>query len=208
MAGRALTLTDPNLKNNAFVMRIGPLLVIEFGVTGNACYVFAAADFRTSLETSTLSIAELKQRASATRLSHIASWEGRFDMELRRLLRSVPSSKGQLDPKLPKPQTQSQPTSFAGSDAWRQQLNAGYSKAPVPDVAAGAHRGRFTQSEFDNVRALCVQHGIEWEDNRPRKGALWVLIPDRKRRVGFSVVLESYGFRYTEGRGFWIKDGA
>lgn len=94
MSGRDRVLVDNNHLNNAFVMRIGPLLVIEFGVTGNACYVFAAADFRTNLDRRVLRLTELKQRSAATRLSHMSQWESRFDFELRRLLQATPASKG------------------------------------------------------------------------------------------------------------------
>jgi hypothetical protein len=50
-----------------------------------------------------------------------------------------------------------------------------------------------------------VQHGVEWEDNRPKKGAFWVLMPDRKMHLGFATLLESLGFQYKPGHGFWIK---
>lgn len=96
MVGRERFLDDPNDQNSAFVMRIGPLVVIEFGVTGNACYAFAASDFKTDLDTKTLSVHALKQKICATRLSHMHRWESRFDYELKKLLQSVPSSKGTM----------------------------------------------------------------------------------------------------------------
>lgn len=96
MVGRERFLDDPNDQNSAFVMRIGPLVVIEFGVTGNACYAFAASDFKTDLDTKTLSVHALKQKLRATRLSHMHRWESRFDYELKKLLQSVPSSKGTM----------------------------------------------------------------------------------------------------------------
>lgn len=124
MAGRDRLLQDNNHLNNAFVMRIGPLLVIEFGVTGNACYVFAASDFRTSLNKRILHLTELKQRSGAARLSHMSHWESRFDYELRRLLQATPESKGALAfevdvsaPARPKPQPQSVWSSRSGQIA-------------------------------------------------------------------------------------------
>ncbi len=59
--------------------------------------------------------------------------------------------------------------------------------------------------DIDSVRAGCVQHGLVWEDNRPKKGAFWVLMPDRNRHLGFAKLLEGLGFQYTAGQGFWIK---
>jgi len=98
MSGRDRRLQDSNPMNNAFVMRIGPLVVIEFGVTGNACYMFAASDFKANLDQRMLGMYELKQRVSvAARLSHAGSnWEGKFDQEIRRLLQRVPDSRGLL----------------------------------------------------------------------------------------------------------------
>ncbi|WP_168226676.1 EH signature domain-containing protein [Rhodoferax sediminis] len=188
MTGRGRVLVDNNSQNNAFVMRIGPLLVIEFGVTGNACYVFAASDFRTNLEAESFSIHALKQRAHATRLPHMSQWESRFDYELKRMLQSVPASKGVLQP--------------AESNPATRHLVSG---VLLKETLARQAGGSFTQSHLDLVQQMCSQHGIDLEDHRPRGGALWVVIPDRKKRLAFSALLDRYGFRYTEGKGFWIK---
>lgn len=265
MSGRDRALTDVNEQNNAFVMRIGPLLVIEFGVTGNACYTFAAADFTTNLDTKVLGIHDLKQRAGATRLSHMARWEFRFDYELKRLLQSVPSSKGYLQhaekpdrtPIVPapapprvrsvspfvsgpvaddlddKPQApihisdddHGQDASTAARPPWpwpampvtssnesiAPELSPPTKPAPTephqhstPPVSRS--RRVLTQRDFDDIRARCIQHGIEWVDHRNKTGALWVLMPDRGKRLGFAMLLESHGFRYTAGKGFWLKE--
>lgn len=198
MTGRDRVLNDSNHQNNAFVMRIGQLLVIEFGVTGNACYAFAASDFRTSLERKIFTIADLKQRTSAKRLSHQSHWEGAFDYELRRLLQSVPIAKGVLNTPAP--------------TSTEQRSNQSWIKNPAPSCVAESSvktptlRPQLIQEVFNSIQLLCQQHGVEWENNLPKKGALWVLIPDRRQRVGFASVLDRYGFRYTEGKGFWIKD--
>ena len=83
MTGRDRVLAgNTTSDNNAFVMRIGKLLLIEFGVTGNACFVFDADNFRTDLEQRRLSITELKQAARATKLTHQSAWEFKFDNEI------------------------------------------------------------------------------------------------------------------------------
>lgn len=198
MSGRDRVLNDSNHQNNAFVMRIGQLLVIEFGVTGNACYVFAASDFRTSLDRKIFTIPELKQKISSTWLKHQSHWEGRFDYELRRLLQSVPLSKGVLSTPAPTPTAQRTNQSSVKTPA--------PSAPAVPSAKPQTVRPQLTQEVFNSIQLLCQQHGVEWENNLPKNGALWVLIPDRRQRVGFSSVLDRYGFRYTEGKGFWIKD--
>jgi hypothetical protein len=58
------------------------------------------------------------------------------------------------------------------------------------------------------IKERCVQRGIQWEDNRSKRGAFWVLLLDRHKHAGFSHYLESHGFVFSERRGFYRKDGA
>ena len=227
MSGQDRTLKDNNQQNNAFVMRIGQLLVIEFGVTGNACYVFAAADFRTNLEKTTFTINELKQKGLATRLSHMSNWESRFDYELKKLLQAVPMSKGELrshDPAFPT--THEGQTLVSQRVDWKNRHKSDLttekfasSASTQPDTSDVTHKSTsnlmdipkitqriFKQTDFDPMRRMCTLNNIEWEDNRANQGALWVLIPDRNKRRTFSALLDRYGFTYSEGKGFWIKN--
>lgn len=217
MVGRKRSLDDSNAQNNAFVMRIGPLLVIEFGVTGNACYAFAAADFKPDLDKPLLGVHLLKQRAGAKRLSHTHAWEPRFDYALGQMLRSVPSTRGAL-PVIKRPvDAVAQPIVASAAQSPRPTGTA--SGAPLPWLAmpttasqastrpieAPVRPPSLTEADFTKVRERCVQHGVEWEDNRPKKGAFWVLLPDRKKHPGFAALLDSYGFFYSPGKGFWFK---
>lgn len=205
MTGRDRILTDNNHQNNAFVMRIGQLLVIEFGVIGNACYAFAATDFRTSLERNIFSIADLKQKALATRLSHMSNWEDKFDYELRRLLRTVPLAKGVLQSHV----VRTMPGTI-GHLPERQLQSPQRPMLPyrpsVTDATRPRFSSKFSEADIDTLFTTCSRHGVEWEDNRAKRGALWILIPDRVKREGLSAVLDLYGFKYTAGKGFWLKD--
>lgn len=257
MSGQDRKLVDNNHLNNAFVMRIGQLLVIEFGVTGNACYVFAASDFQTSLDNAVLSLYQLKQKAYARRLSHMAHWESRFDYELKKLLQSVPMSKGELNPTSNAPnaitswRAQSAPVtapqpiaavtsplrnSLTASSPFKAFDYSGFDSKPVwPSPAqrtqqAGirasvngaqntggtgrkpsatqlaTQKKRLTEIEFSQLQHLLRKHGVEWEDNRHKGGALWVLIPDKNQKPNVGVVLELFRFRFAEGKGYWLKD--
>lgn len=280
MSGRDRKLVDTNHLNNAFVMRIGQLLVIEFGVTGNACYVFAASDFRTSLNKNDLLLYELKQKANAKRLSHMAHWESKFDYELKKLLQSVPTSKGDLDPidktsaqnslvksaistpnwtTAPTPSesatqngaaTPKQPEVSAtvnkedhdliGITQAGRHLYAGLAKKPewtsVPPVSMplvqnskkpasmprstdrygrsvpssetpkSSRKPRLSDIEFEQLQRMFTKHGVEWEDNRHKGGALWVLIPNKNQKPIVTSVLDLYRFRFAEGKGYWLKD--
>jgi hypothetical protein len=98
MEGYDRKLIDINLNNNAFVMRIGQLIVIEFGSRGNACFVFATSDFKADLNKKELTIQELKQHLNQKRLklSHQGRWESNFDRNLQHLLRTVPLERGEF----------------------------------------------------------------------------------------------------------------
>jgi len=215
MEGRERFLDDSTDDNNAFVMRIGPLLVIEFGVTNNACFAFAAADFKTSLDRKRLSVHVLKQKGSATKLSHTYGWEPKFDEALRKLLQSVPQSKGVLvsapaaaRPVLPlvAPAPPSVAVPRPAQPPWPWPTMAPASAAiPAPPPTAERPDQRANDLNIDIIRAKCVERGIEWEDNRKKKGAFWVLMPDRNKDPGFVKLLETLGFRHTAGQGFWIK---
>ncbi len=205
MVGRRRSLDDPNVQNNAFVMRIGPLLVIEFGVTGNACYAFAAADFQGDLDRPLQSIHMLKQRAGATRMSHSHAWEGRFDYDLKKLIQSVPSSRGEL-PSRPAVRAERADARDAASPTVERS-----SSLPAKSAAPGAAltgASALTEAQLRVIAERCQQHGVAWEDNRPKKGAFWVLLAYRRDHPGFASLLDSYGFAYTPGKGFWIKDKA
>lgn len=254
MGGHERWLDGAEPDNNAFVMRIGPLLVIEFGVTNNACYVFDARRFPVDMQRKRLDIyVHLKLKGNLARLSHTWGWERKFDEKFRSYLGILPEqvaardavkivaagSSGGLSaapgpmvapPARPMPAESSASLKTRGNDLFSHMAGAliGESgtvpgatpvvhradqSAPVatpkaavsPPRAAARRRTTFTQLQFDNLRARCVQHGLQWEDNRPKGGALWVLMPDRKRYLGFSALLDNYGFRYKEGRGFWLE---
>jgi hypothetical protein len=69
--------------NNAFIMRIGSFMVVEFGMTGNACFVFNANDLLIAPLQKTLPISTLKGSHHVERLLHSGPWESNFDAWLR-----------------------------------------------------------------------------------------------------------------------------
>ncbi|CAG9183926.1 EH signature domain-containing protein [Cupriavidus respiraculi] len=216
MEGQERSLADSNASNNAFVMKIGPLLVIEFGVTGNACYVFPASDFRTNLDAPRFTIHDLKQRLGATRLSHQGSWESSFDYKLKRLLQSVPRSRGELratvqssapsrdvSPSSSRPNGATQGGTPSSDIASTPPLNW---RAPSPVGEANtASASTLSDRDFASLVEVCRRLGIEWEDNRGKGGALWVLLPDPSGRPQLVARLEAIGFRHKPGTGYWMK---
>lgn len=71
--------------NNAFIMKIGKKLIVEFSVTGNACYVYPAKPVPFSLEGMAIALSDLKDKDLADRLSHQDGripWESSFDQAI------------------------------------------------------------------------------------------------------------------------------
>ncbi len=102
--GRLLDLEGTTADNNAFVMRIGEYLAVEFGAKGNAFFLFKWANLDSRLmKTLTsgqaragVSLFNLKARNHESRLIHMDSarqtWEMKFDDEICPLIGHKPKS--------------------------------------------------------------------------------------------------------------------
>jgi hypothetical protein len=181
MAGRDRYLNDTNHRNNAFVMRLGPLIALEFGVTGNAARLFKAADFKPDLDQKWFSLIELKQNYGATKLPHVGSWEVRFDKALKARVGANVAV---------------QSSALAGTATARR---------PAPHVSAPDGPQTLDAARLRLFKTICTLNHLEWEDNLAKGGAFWVLLPDRSKKMAAVVMLERQGFKYTPGKGMWIK---
>lgn len=174
--GRLLDLDGTTADNNAFVMRVGPYLLVEFGAKGNAMYAFRwdslgqpLLDTLTSGRArSSVSIYRLKDSNKIQRLIHRDStgqtWEQKFDAYLL--------------PRIGRP-----------DDASRM-VNV------VPRVRPKG----FSQ---DAWTAYVRTHGLRVVDNRAKQGALWVLGVEQSNDVVSQ--LKSWGFQCRFPRG-WFKE--
>lgn len=221
MQGRSRNLVDSDDQNNAFVMRIGPLLVIEFGMTGNACFFFAASEFKTDLDKEWLATgSELKQKLPPPRkrLSHMGGWESKFEYELRKLLREVPASLGELvrtggqnaQSHATQPETKATRSGLTQTYQTVRGLRELPVQAPAPQLEtysiSALTGGPLLEADFKLVAKQCEELGIDWEDNRHKNGAFWVMLPDRTSNKTFSTFLEKIGFSFSpKSQGFWYK---
>jgi EH_Signature domain len=105
--GRVLSLsggTPPS--NNAFLIHLGEYLVVEFGITDNACFLFRHDQLPPGIKKclnsrdpwGVVDIAELKAAGHQIRFRHHGNWESKFDSVLRPLLGFRPA-----EPVGPKP---------------------------------------------------------------------------------------------------------
>ena len=176
--GRLLDLEGTTADNNAFVMRIGEYLAVEFGAKGNAFFLFRWANLDSRLmKTLTsgqaragVSLSNLKAKNNESRLIHIDSagqtWEEKFD--------------GAICP-------------FVG-------------RRPVdpPKRAGTARRGSVKQGPTPTGWNSFVRaHHLVVEDLRVKGGAMWVVgdtLP-----LGVSNQLQVWGFKQRSPRG-WFKE--
>jgi hypothetical protein len=175
--GRLLHLDGTTADNNAFVMRVGRYLLVEFGAKGNAMYVFEwDALGQPLLHTLTsgrarasVSIHRLKDSNNVERLIHrdsaAQSWEQKFDTHLVPRIGRRPS-----DP---------------------------------PRRAGAVPRVRNEGFSSDTWLFFARTNELKVEDNRSRQGALWVLGVEQPDHV--AAQLDAWGFKPRAPRG-WFKE--
>jgi len=114
--GRLLDLEGTTADNNAFVMRIGAYLAVEFGASGNAFFLFRWDALRPSVLKALTSgkaregiwINELKNETQELKLRHVdspvavKSWEQKFDDKLTQLIGKEPDHRPACVPDLEK----------------------------------------------------------------------------------------------------------
>ena len=206
--GRILALggqTPP--ANNAFVMMIGDHAVIEFGLKGNACFVFSWQDLpqevrkklTSGVQGLEIEIGSLRHKKHLKRLIHmdsptsLISWEEKFDEELLPILDATPSSphyslrSGRRVLPSPNPNASKSSTS-------RKIGSWTIHGAPLQP----ASRPLFSWSDLEKHVA---EHHLKVLDNRRKGGSYWVLIDNTLPAL--TNPLRGWGFRYKPGKGWW-----
>jgi hypothetical protein len=192
--GRLLTLEDTTADNNAFVMKIGKYLAIEFGATGNAFRLFKWDSIGETL-TDTLTSGRIRARVSHTylkaldyeeKLNHIDSgsrtWEQKFDDQICPLFGRRPTDRPRG-------------IGVAGS-----RVPRGTHSPLSTHFVPGGGTARFEVE----LRLFAQTHHLVISDVRKSGGALWVVCAgDLPGKV--SAQLKAWGFRPRPGRG-WYKE--
>ena len=181
MAGSIRQLDEPNRpENNAFVMRIGEYLVIEFSTKNNAMFIYQADQASPDMKYKHRTTTRLKNlNGPLGKHSHMASWESSFDQVLRRRLRqTVPSSTMDLPIFLEATRTAA--------------------------TGHAVHSGVLPLNMNELRSVVSVSTG-RIEDYRAKQGNLWVTLTDKSQDPSLASYLEARGFKYVPGRGYWIK---
>ena len=209
MAGRLLNLHSAGpADNNAFIMCIGNFVVVEFGMTGNACFIFRRDQLPFELDGDVAgNSTALKHPHFIERLLHqdgtFENWERKFQRTLVSLMYVQPRNRPIRN--------ETPPTPTPGFSDVRQtpyslQPQRSISPTRVPDSsrsndeARPAHGGAFSERELSR---LCDTRRLRIEDLRDRNGNLWVLTDDTDGYVNSQ--LRSWGFSFKAGKGWWRK---
>jgi len=190
--GRLLDLAGSTASNNAFLMHFGEYLVVEFGVTDNACFVYRydrlppriKAGLANASSIATLDIADLKARGREARLLHNGSWEPNFDAAICPLLGYTPSAQAARPRR---------PVSWNNGPAQGARAGAYVEYRPEPK-----YMPTFSHLEFERFRS---KYSLNIDDLRSRGGCLWVRTDAADSRV--SERLQSWGFMYRPTMGWW-----
>ena len=201
MQGLSVPLQDQVRSNNAFIMQIGPVAIVEFGGHSNACYGYDSKrplpfDVTMPVVTPLNANNSLKHDNHVLKLKHQdgilgwAKWEQMFEATLKKDFNIVPK-------------IQAVPTLTGTSHA----RPAPRSAATLPAPAASADRT--WQLASWNTTALtrkalfifAERFGFAVEDLTGRNGNLWVRTDESDD--GVNAILRRWGFRYKPGKGWW-----
>ncbi|MCD2451120.1 EH signature domain-containing protein [Methylicorpusculum oleiharenae] len=194
MAGRYMALEGGSYnQDNAFLMRIGGYVFIEFGKQNNACHVFLADNlpfkFGQKSVLGTQDGLKNKEHPGHRRtLSHREGWQGEFTDFLRYHANATP---GENKPK---------PVSSI--------VASHISSSTVPSVKPRVHsipiqNEQAKPLDIKQLQEFCISHNLHFDDHRDKGGAFWVRASETHEPA--STMLKSVGFRYKEGRGWWLE---
>lgn len=185
-AKRISTLRGGTAEDNAFVMKVGGYIIVEFSKKGNACYVHREATLPFDLGRSVMERdSELKNtKNDPVRIVHNSRWQGDCDRKLAGIGIYPDSVSIAAKP------------SNLGKDGGRLLIPGGLLPGDAERGSDGSiiQAVQFARSNFFHY---------EVQDNRGKGGAFWIT------SLESNVVVENkfltLGFSYVPGRGYWIK---
>lgn len=204
MKGRLKPLTGGGQRqNNAFVMRIGDHLIVEFGSKGNACYFYHAGNRAFDDSENGVSIYSLKQ--GENKESHGGAWEPKFNQVMRKLFgrdvlrdRVRPAS-GNVRSVPPPPVSPSAPTLRPPAPVAHPAVAPDPARPSTVPAQAKAKPDLWAFLEF------CRKAGIAYRIDDFFPPVVW-LSKDAIKVSHIATELAQQGFKYVEDPariGFW-----
>ena len=192
MEGRCMRLQGSNHgRENAFLMKIGNYIFIEFGKQGNACHIFKADNKpfitgQASVSGTTSGLKNINHSGHFKKLTHHDNWQDEFSDVLRDYAYATPSND---KPKVALAHYTSNATRHSVPTAATTSQSIATQQAPTIDVA--------------HILEICKERGLTVQDHRSHGGALWIRIVETHDEAR---ILKSLGFRYKEGKGWWLTN--
>ena len=202
MAGRMLELTGTDPQNNAFIMRIGGYLIVEYGMKGNACYIYPASQVPFQETSKSVSIHLLKR--GNQKLRHGARWEAEFTVVLQGLLgvqvvATASAAAPALKTATERPSAAPIPVPSPSASSVRNTAWPSYTPPTRANDAA-------TPQLIQKLLWKCDVFGVKHEDLRQQGGSLWVYASPTQYPE-LTKHLEQLGFQFTARRGYWMDKG-
>lgn len=181
--GRMLTLEAPGLpQNNAFIMRLGSLTIVEFGSMGNAAYIYKSENLPFDLSKSWISGngSGLKNKKVGQQFIHKGQWEVRLHEPLCQAIGFRPPKVGVV----------------------RRRENASLT-TPAPRVQTPTPPpvANLSKREREIVEYIQSRSHLIVDDLRPKGGGLWVRLDNNTSEI--CKLLLTVGFKYKPGKGWW-----
>jgi len=177
--GRFSPMYECSDSNNAFVLKIGDIIFVEFGEKNNACYCYEKSKIPFEFDGGAISEKIAKNKNSSfERIYHYKGWEEKFSEKLE--------GWGIM------PDAEAFPTRKRGT-------------VPVGAISpahgkASQLMGRFSKSALIQE---CTRNKLLVIDNSKSGGAIWV--KGQPVTSEFARQLQLWGFSYSPGKGFWKK---
>jgi hypothetical protein len=199
MKGRLLRLeSGGGARNNAFIMRIGGHVVVEFGEKGNAMFAFEADALPFDLRGGYVAgnRTALKHPKHLARLIHMDGsgerWERKFERKLDELggrRSKITAGSGSAH----RVTTTGQASASQWASTWTRPGSAG---ADPPALAVSPGIGA-----AGDPSAFLKGNGVTFVDSRPKGGALWAYAPER---TPLAADLRRRGFTWSHRRAAWF----
>jgi hypothetical protein len=195
MEGHCMRLEGSNQNyDNAFLMKIGNFVFIEFGKQNNACHVFSSnnlpfATGQASVSGTQSGLKNTRHPGWQNKLSHRENWQQDFAYILRQYANASPinnhGNKTQYS------STQILPTlSVSKNRKSANSLSPSNSELKLIDI--------------DWLREFCAIHNLHFVDHRHHGGAVWVRTSDNEPTI--SDALKNAGFKYHKYKFAWWRE--
>ena len=192
---RVLKFASPTPTNNAFIMRMGPFYLIEFGQKGRAAYLVHADRWKEPLTpgaTVQLAVHRLQSMGGEQMRHYPLPWEKTFCNVICPKIGWWPGSPP------PKPTARNKESLATRNTE---------SKKKSPSTQRGTSSGAAHQTEEDPFLAALLSrladYGLQVDDLRRKGGCLWVRADTKDQSL--NRMLLGAGFTHSGSNGWWKK---